>query len=819
MPTRYTDRILRHLQHDRYSPTRIDQLAEDLQVPEEDRDDFRAAVRKLEDLDQVVLTEQDRVVLPPVGDEVTGVFKRNPRGFGFIIPRSTNAHGDLFVPPHATMEALTGDLVRAEVHRDRRPRRARGKGDSPFYGQIVEILERKQSNFTGEISKRGGQWLVFPDGKALDDPIIVRDVGAKNAREGDKVVVELTVYPEGDALAEGVITKVLGDAGEPDVETQAIIEAYSLPGEFPEECLEQTRAVTQAFDQEIERIFENGEAPKQREDRTGDFIITIDPPDARDFDDAISLERTEDGWRLGIHIADVAHFIPSGSPLDEEAAQRGNSVYLPRLVIPMLPELLSNGICSLQEGVPRFCKSAYIEYDRKGNVLRQGVASTVIKSDKRLTYLEAQALIDGNVEEAKKHTKSEPEYSEQLVSTLKEFDRLARAIRERRRRAGMIHLDLPDVELIFDDEGHVVDAEPEDDAFTHTIIEMFMVEANEAVARLFENLQVPLLRRVHPDPTPGDFDDLRDFVKVAGYRIPKNPTREELQGLLDATAGTPAAPAVHMAVLRTLTKAEYSPHLIGHFALASEAYAHFTSPIRRYPDLTVHRALAEYLKRTDNGASPPSSDQARKNLGKELREGADCPDEQTLVEIGRRCSTTEQNASDAERELRSLLVMQMLAERIGEEYEGVVTGVANAGVFVRLNKYLIEGMIRTSDLPVADGKGGRWRIDPRSGALVHEGSGRSFRMGDRLAVLITNVDLPHRKLDLVVSDEEAKKRAGVGKALTIGSEGGGLGSTEGAGGENLKKMTGGERRSRRSKSRDRRKADHRKERKGKGKRQ
>lgn len=816
MPSRFKDRILRHLKHDAYTPTEIDVLAEDLGVSEVDMEDFRRAVEHLVQAGQTVVTDRGRLELPTFGDELVGEFRGNPRGFGFVVPRDPMAHGDLFIPPDATQDALTGDIVRAAVHKEQR---GRGKGRSPYYGVIQEVIERKRSKFTGVLRKKGGDWLVMPDGKALTDPVIVRDPGAKNAGEDDKVVIEISRYPEGRELAEGVIVKVLGEAGEPDVETQAVIEAYSLPGEFPEECVEQARSITRMFEKEIEQAIDKGEGWSDRADLRDKHIITIDPPDARDFDDAISIERIEEGWRLGVHIADVAHFIEPGSPLDEEAKNRGNSVYLPRMVIPMLPELLSNGICSLQEGVPRYCKSAFIDYDNKGRVRGTGFAQTCIESAKRLTYIEAQALMEGDVKLARQHAKTEPNYSEELIDTLKSFNTLATKIRERRHKNGMIHLDLPEVELIFDDDGRVVDAEREDDSFTHTIIEMFMVESNEAVARLFEDLHVPLLRRVHPEPTPGEFETLQDFVKVAGFKIPKNPTREEIQGILDATAGTPAAPAVHFAILRTFTKAEYSPAIIGHFALASDAYAHFTSPIRRYPDLTVHRALAEYLSRTNNGENRPRSDKARKNMGKDLRDSSGCPDEQTLQEIGRNCSRTEQNATDAERDLRAFLVLQLMSQRIGAEYEGIVTGVTNGGVFVQLSKYLIEGRINSEDLPVPQNRGGRWRVDQKSGALVHEGTGRSYKMGDRVKVIVAEVDLAARKMDLLIPDEEAKKRSEIGKALKIGSAGGGLGAAAGAGFDAAKLDTGAKRRSRKSKSRDKRKSEHRTEKKNKGKRQ
>jgi ribonuclease R len=816
MALKYRQRVLGHLQHDNYEPETVEQAAAALGVEPEEAAEFRAAITSMREEGSLLVDPQGKLKLPPMPDEITGTFKKNPRGFGFIKPDAAFREGDLFVPPEDTLNALTGDTVRAEVVRTVR------RGEKDTIGRILEVMKRKRKSFTGELVQRGGKWLVFPDGKELTDPVVVPDAGAKHAKAGDKVVVELLHYPEGSMLAEGVVVRVLGEAGLPDVETQAVIAAYDLPGEFEPEHVEQARDATRRFDEEVERGREQGF--KDREDLRTDFIITIDPPDAKDYDDAISIKRTGDGWELGVHIADVAHFILPRTPLDEEAKERGNSVYLPRLVIPMLPELLSNGICSLQEGVIRFCKSAFMKYDRDGNRTSEGVAATVIKSAKRLTYLEAQALIDGDLKEAVKHAKTEPKYTDQLIATLREMDACSKAIRDRRRKQGMIHLELPEVNLIFDDLGHVIDAEKEDDAYTHTLIEMFMVEANEVLARLFEGLGVPLLRRIHPEPTPGDAAELQTYARVAGFKIPKRPTREELQGLLEATAGTGAARAVHMAVLRTLTKAEYSPALIGHFALASEAYAHFTSPIRRYADTTVHRAMTEYLRLTENGGKRPRSEEEKKRLGHKLRDSPMCPDEETLVGIGRHITQTEINAADAENNLRQFLVLQLLSGHLGEVFDGIVTGATQNGVFIQLEKYLADGMIKAADLPAgkhgsAQMGGGRWKIDARSGALVHEGTGRSFNIGDKVKVQIAAIDLALRKMDLAIADAHARDS---GKVKRIGeAKSGGLGG--GALHIDLDMLkpdkTGADKRAQRSKSRERSKTDFRKERRDKGKRQ
>lgn len=828
MALRYKKRLLAHISHHSYQPSDMEKLAKDLGVSDEDFKDFADAVQELADAGHVVWGDNELVNLPPVGDEIVGMFKKNPKGFGFIIPHQTNAHGDLFVPAHLTGDAMSGDEVRAKtIHR-----KQRDESRSPYIGQITQVIRRAKTSHTGELAKEGGQWLVYPDGSQLTDPFVVPDASSKNAKPGDKVVFEIIHYPEGEYLGEGVITKVLGDSGEPDVETAAVIEAHNLPGDFPEACNEEARELSDAFNEEMDRHTDGGEPfdPEVRTDLRDDFIITIDPPDAKDYDDAISIERLDKGgangggWRLGIHIADVSNFVTPGTALDDEAKDRANSVYLPRLVIPMLPEILSNGICSLQEGVPRFCKSVFIDYDEQGRVRGRGYAATVISSTKRLTYLEAQALIDGDEEEAKKHAKTEPRYTKQLKGALRDMNALSRAIRRRRHDAGMIHLDLPDVELVFNDEGRVVDAVPEDDAYTHTLIEMFMVEANEAIARLFEDLNVPVLRRVHPDPVPGEMEQLGDFVKVAGFKIPKSPTREELQALLDATAGSPSAPAIHFAVLRTLTKAEYSPALIGHFALASEAYSHFTSPIRRYPDLTVHRSLTRYLAMTANGTKPPRSEKERKHLGKQLMDTPECPDEHTLVEIGNRCNHCEQRATDAERELRQFLVLQLLADHVGGAFPGLVTGVTAAGVFVRLDKYLAEGLVKPDDLPAPKDKHGGfrralWRIDRKSGALVEQNTGRSFQIGDRVEVTVIEVDLPRRQMSLAITDAKSRDKGKSKKTTKTQELAGALKLGDMIEEQRKNQKTGSQKRSQRSKSRDKRKSDHRSEKKNKGKRQ
>jgi len=709
MPEIFKKRIIKLLKHSDYAPVKLAQLAKALGVSSEDYPEFKLAFDQLWQAGHVMIGARNLVSLPSLAGQIVGTFRANPRGFGFVTSREPNSHGDLFIRPTATGDAMTGDIVIVKVKRQGK----RG-GQMRYSGEVIEVLERAQNRFVGTLLKHPDAWIVQPDGSSFFEPISVDDIGAKGAREKDKVVVEILSYPTEKYLARGVIIEVLGKAGQYESEIQSIIRQYHLPSGFEEDCIEQAREATAQF---------SPEELNHRDDITEKTIITIDPPDAKDFDDAISLEKNTDGnWVLGIHIADVSHFVQQDSQLDNETEVRGNSVYLPGKTIPMLPEILSNGICSLQPDQKRFVKSVYLTYDEQGNILSRSFANSIMCSTQRLTYQQADRILKGHTKDAKPH----------VIELLKNMETLSRVIEQRRVKNGMIHLDLPETELVMDKSGRVVDAHPADDSYPHTIIEMFMVEANEAVASLLDRLNLPFIRRIHPEPDVMSMKNLAKLLRALGFSLPRNADRTSILDLLAAVKGTDCSFAVNLAVLRSFEKAQYAPLHIGHFALASNHYCHFTSPIRRYADLLVHRVLEYYLQNRPESARDDTA-------------GLD------LTEIGKHITFTEQRAENAEKELTTVLILQMLSNRIGEELDCVVTGLTSFGVFVQSRKFGIEGLIRMDDLGQD-----HWKYNTKAQCIVGQRSGCGIRLGQAIKVHVVSTNVPARQLNVTPIEPLAK---------------------------------------------------------------
>jgi ribonuclease R len=734
MSEQVQSKILNHLKSANYRPVKPQTVADQLKLADgKNYHAFRDALRELMHAGRVVAGASGTVMLPTERSQeglILGAYRHNKRGFGFVVPTDPSGHEDLFIPEGHNNGAMGGDIVRAKItnksHRD---------GKAMFTGKITEIVERTQKRFVGSLAKISGEWVVLPDGNMLTEAILTPDAASRHIKIGTKVVVELTTYPgESGDKPKGVITEVLGAAGEKDVDLKAVIVQFNLPGEFPDEVKQQARAAIDSFDPEVER--------EKRLDLTDQIVCTIDPDDAKDYDDAISLRQLKNGyWELGVHIADVSYFVPEGTALDLEAAERGNSCYFPGYVIPMLPEILSNGVCSLQEAVPRLCKSAFITYDEDANPVGTKFANTIINSRKRLRYKEAQAILDrAKIIPHPQGDRTIKDYEPDVVELLFQMDTLAKRLHKRRLANGQITLDLPDTELVLDEEGKVVDAVPEDQSFTHTLIEMFMVEANEAVARLLDSLGVPFLRRTHPEPVGDSADRLRNFVQVAGFKLPKDLDRKAIQTLLASVKGKPESFTINLAVLKSLTRAEYSPKPIGHYALASEFYGHFTSPIRRYADLTIHRLLDRYFEAREK----PEHAGGKKRKKKIVLH--DVPSFDQLIELGKHLGFTERRGDDAERELRQVKLLELLKNHVGEEFPGTVTGITNFGIFIQLQTYLIDGLIRYENL-LDDW----WDVDDRHGVVRGQRTGTKIGIGDQVIARIAKVDPARRELDLIIT--------------------------------------------------------------------
>jgi len=640
---------------------------------------------------------------------IVGVFRRTETGIGFVRPRGEFAEGiqeDVYIAPAHTSDAVTGDVVLVELTDTREA----GRGPR---GQVVRVLERQRQRFVGTYFEAGRWGYVEVDGGLFPSPIFVGDPGAKGVRPDDKVVIELIRYPTPYAEGEGVIVEVLGERGQSGMDTIMIMREFGLPDNFPEEVLEQARQQAQQFREEV---------PSARLDLTGLTVITIDPPDARDFDDAISLERREDGsWRLGVHIADVAYFVPPKSALDREAFERATSVYLPDRVIPMLPEPISNGVASLQPGKIRFTKSVFMEFTPEGIRTYREFYRSAIRSSKRLTYEEVDEFL-------RDPQRFESQWGAEICRMLLDMRDLARILRARRRQRGALELILPEVKLLFDDDGQLAGAKIVEHTESHQIIEEFMLAANESVAEFLQEKGLHFLRRVHKDPLLRKLRDLTEFVTGLGIETESLESRSAIQRLLAAVAGRPEQYAVHYAVLRSLQRAIYSPRPEGHYALATDTYCHFTAPIRRYPDLTIHRLLDALI---DN--RKPVTDFDR------------------LVLVGEHCSRREERAEIAERELVKLKLLGYLKDRIGMELDGVITGVERYGFFVQGIEIPAEGLVHVSTL-----EDDFYRFDRKTHSLVGYREGHTFRLGDRVRVVVARVDLDRRQLDFRLIGHRAK---------------------------------------------------------------
>ncbi|MSU78867.1 MAG: ribonuclease R [Gemmataceae bacterium] len=700
----YQTQIISTLSQAKYHPVKPKALARVLGISGEAYNDFKTALKELITQGRVEISKGNAVRLLGTRGTLTGIFRKSNSGHGFVRPNPDEGHKftEVFIPEDAIHGATTGDVVLVRVRPSRKQHERGPKGD------IVQVLERSTSQFVGTYFTRDGLFYVRIDGTVFSHSVLVGDPTAKGAKPNDKVVVEMIRFPTAEERGEAVITEVLGAHGRAGVDTLSIIRAMGIPDAFPEDVLEEARQVTAKFTDEI---------PADREDFTNTLTITIDPVDARDFDDAISLtiDPKSKHWLLAVHIADVGQFAKSGSGLDAEARKRGTSVYLPQRVVPMFPELISNGLASLQQDKVRLVKSALIDLTPMGQKAHIRFANSAIKNQRRFSYEEVSAVL------AKADTGEgdAPEVTPEIRAMLLHMRDLATIMHKRRVKRGALELQMPEIGLEYDANGKVSGAHFRKHDISHRIVEEFMLAANEAVAQHLDDKNLFFLRRVHPAPEPTKLQKFAEFARILGYKIKSDADRFAQQRVLQESANKPEMHAIHYALLRSLKQATYSPDKDDHYALASENYCHFTSPIRRYPDLQVHRLLDHLIRRG----------RASSNLD-ELRA------------LGEHCSKTERRAETAERELVKLRLLVYMNERIGTDMHAIITGVADYGFFAQAETLPVEGLVHITTLP-----DDYYYFDDTSHTLVGQRTDRRFRLGDRVEVTVVRVDLSRRQLD------------------------------------------------------------------------
>ena len=721
--TKIREQILALLSRKDYRPLNKIEIATELGVSGKARVALRRTLRDIERAGEIARIRKDCYVLPAEADLVTGKLSIHPVGYGFLTSEKSG-EADVFIAAENVGTAMHGDRVVARLSPEAPAGRIKGRRE----GRVIRILERAHDTVVGTLQRSRNFYYVVPD-----DPRFVHDIyvgppaGQQQDRRsdtaaavGDKVVVRLDDWQSRHVNPEGEIIEVLGPASAPGVDVLSIIRKYHLPTEFPADVLEQAEGIPETVDaQQI----------AGREDLRNQFIVTIDPDDARDFDDAINVEKLANGgWQLGVHIADVAAYVEPGSALDREARLRGNSVYLPDRVIPMLPERLSNGVCSLKPKVDRLTHSVFIQFDKRGVAKSARFAQSVIRSAHRLTYKEAYAILT-----------SPPR--DRLGERLHLAWELAALLRRKRFEHGALELDFPEVKVRVDEHGKPIRLERVENDESHQLIEEFMLVANEAVARELRKRAIPTVYRVHENPDPEKLAEYREFALSFGYKVGDLTHRAELQRLLAELSGKPEEQALKVGLLKSLKRARYDPLPLGHYGLAKTNYLHFTSPIRRYADLVVHRALGR--------DGPP---------GRPTRSAsAPYPNIAQLASIAEHISSTERNAADAETDAALMkkleFFQQQLAGRNPQIFSASVVDVRNYGLMVELPDALITGLIHVSSLT-----DDFYVFEPARHQLIGRRSRKRFKAGDKLSVFVARVDVFKRQVDFAIAPSRERSK-------------------------------------------------------------
>ncbi|WP_067840626.1 ribonuclease R [Amphibacillus sediminis] len=671
------------------------------------------ALNALEDEGQLLLTRKNRYLLPERMGLVKGRIQMHKKGFAFLIS-DDEEQADVYINPSDLKGAMNHDRVLVRIE-------TAAVGDRRVEGVVERIIERNSTRIIGTYEDKGSFGFVIADDKRIPNDIFIKKADSLGAVTGHKVIVNLTKFPEGLMSAEGEVIEILGHQNDPGMDIISIIHKHNINIDFPDEVMEQAKQIPEQIDQS---------ELKNRRDLRDKSIVTIDGADAKDLDDAVYVEKLSNGnYQLGVYIADVSYYVEENSPIDEEAYARGTSVYLVDRVIPMIPHRLSNGICSLNPHVDRLTIGCEMEINQQGEVVNHEIFPSVINTDARMTYQEVnQILVDQDAELREQY--------QALVPMFETMEQLASILREKRFSRGAIDFDFKEAKVLVDESGHPQDVVIRERSVSERLIEEFMLAANETIAEHFHWLDLPFIHRIHEDPDDGKLQKFFEFIGQFGYRVKGTANDihpQALQQVLDQVRGEQEEMVISKLMLRSMKQAKYDPHSVGHFGLATEFYTHFTSPIRRYPDLIVHRLIRTYL--FEGKVDHQTQSYWKDKLG----------------EIAKHTSERERIAVDAERETDDLKKAEFMQDKIGEEFDGVISSVTNFGLFVELEN-TVEGLVHVSDLT-----DDYYYFDERSYAMIGERTGNIFRIGDTLTVRVAAVDLTEQSIDFEIVG--MKKRA------------------------------------------------------------
>ena len=702
------ERILAYMESEGYVPIKRRDMRAMLSVPQEDREKFESLINELIAEGRVFETKKGKLASPKDLQMATGTFIGHARGFGFVTPDAGGE--DIFIPASETMGAMQKDRVLYKMlHKAEKGKKADGV--------IVRILERGQQRIVGtfEAGSKGYGFVVADDKKIAKDIFISRE-NTKGAVTGHKVVVEITDYGEDRRNPEGKVIEILGHINDPGVDILSVIRRYELAVEFPEEVYA-----------EIEHLgTEVAEADKKgREDLRDLLTITIDGADAKDLDDAVSLKRLGNGnFELGVHIADVSHYVRENTALDKEAYARGTSVYLVDRVIPMLPHKLSNGICSLNPHVDRLALSCLMEVNGRGEVVSHRILESVINSDYRMTYTAVREILEDG-------TPALLEQYAEILPMLEDMEELRQILGEKRRKRGSVNFDLPESKIILDENGKPIDIKPYEKSIATNMIEEFMLVCNETIAENSFWQEMPFMYRSHQEPDEDKLEKMEQFLRGFGYYLRKKDGEihpRELQKVLQKAEETDEERIITRMVLRSMMQARYTAENGGHFGLAAKYYCHFTSPIRRYPDLEIHRMI-------------------KKMLQGELDEKASVYYRRKMPDWAKHCSKQERVAEDAERDTDALKKVEFMEDKVGQIYEGIISGVTNWGIYVELPN-TIEGMVALSQMD-----DDYYEFDEKKMLVFGKRTKKSYRLGDKVVVSVAKVDRMMGTIDFAFAEE------------------------------------------------------------------